>query len=188
VRVVRPSDAMAMKQWMAGLQAADPTYSDLGATLVGGRPEGFNHDHYEVELGKGLESFERAVRGLKAWEAHHLPGIRIFPANEAIRQGASVVITLGLPFIALVAPCRIVGVIDEETRWGFAYGTLPGHPEQGEEAFIVSISPDETVRFEISAFSRPAGLLVRMSGPLGRNLQRVGAKGYLRALQRFVTD
>jgi Domain of unknown function (DUF1990) len=81
-------------------------------------------------------------------------------------------VTLGMPFLALVAPCRIVSVVDEVTRWGFAYGTLPGHPEQGEEVFVVSIAPDETVRFEIVAFSRPADLLVRLSGSLNNWSER----------------
>jgi uncharacterized protein (UPF0548 family) len=79
-----------------------------------------------------------------------------------------------------------VGVVDEPTRWGFAYGTLPGHLEQGEEAFVVSTSPEETVRFDIVAFSRPGDSVVRLSGPIGRGFQRVGTKGYLRALRRFV--
>lgn len=94
--------------------------------------------------------------------------------------------TLGTPLLALAAPCRIVSVVDGSGRWGFAYGTLPGHPEQGEEAFIVSISPDETVRFEIVAFSRPGDRLVRLSGPIGRGIQKVGTNGYLRALGRYV--
>lgn len=175
-----------MERLTASARLAVPTYRALGATLVGDRPEGFHHDRYEVELGHGPETFGRAVEGLKAWEAHRLPGIRTFPAGETIRPGASVVITLGSPFLSLVAPCRIVGVIDEEARWGFAYGTLPGHPEQGEEAFVVSISPDHTVRFEIVAFSRPAELLTRLSGPIARTLQRVGANCYLRALRKFV--
>lgn len=96
------------------------------------------------------------------------------------------VVTLGSPLVALAAPCRIVGIIDEATQWGFAYRTLPGHPEQGEEAFIVSISTDDTVRLQIIAFSRPGDSLVRLSGPVGRGIQRGGTKGYLRALQRFV--
>ena len=53
---------------------------------------------------------------------------------------------------------------------GFAYGTLPGHPENGEEAFVVSMSPDQVVRFEIQAFSRPGGPLVRLVGPIGRGM------------------
>jgi uncharacterized protein (UPF0548 family) len=42
------------------------------------------------------------------------------------------------------------------------------------------------VRFEVVAFSRPGDPMVRLSGPLGRGIQRVGTKGYLRALQRYV--
>jgi uncharacterized protein (UPF0548 family) len=115
-----------------------------------------------------------------------VPGVRVFPEGQTIEIGATVLVTLGTPLVALAAPCRIVGVIDEEARWGFAYGTLPGHPEQGEEAFIVSISPDQVVRFEIVAFSRPGDSLVRMAGPIGRVVQKRGTKGYLRALRRYV--
>ena len=154
----------------------------------GGRPEGFRHDHYEIELGSGPETFQRAVRGLKTWEAHHLPGVRVFPEDQEIRTGATVVVTLGTPILALAAPCRIVGLTDGQTRWGFAYGTLRGHPEQGEEAFVVSMSPDQTVRFEIEAFSRPGDALVRVSGPIGRGIQKGGTGGYLRALKRFVHE
>jgi uncharacterized protein (UPF0548 family) len=175
-----------MNRLMEAFQAAQPTYSEVGASLVGGRPAGLNHDRYGTDLGKGGETFQRAVEGLKAWEAHHLPGVRVFPEGQNIHTGATVALTIGTPLIALVAPCRIVSVIDEETRWGFAYGTLPGHPEQGEEAFIVSKSSDETVRFEILAFSRPADMLVRLSGPIGRSVQKVATNGYLRALHRFV--
>ena len=96
--------------------------------------------------------------------------------------------TLGTPIAALAAPCRIVGVIDGQTRWGFAYGTLPGHPEQGEESFAVSMSADRTVRFEIEAFSRPGDPIVRLSGPIGRGIQRGGTRSYLSALRRFVED
>jgi uncharacterized protein (UPF0548 family) len=87
--------------------------------------------------------------------------------EQDIRIGANVVVTLGTPVLALAAPCRVVGVVDEPTRWGFAYGTLPGHLEQGEEAFVVSTSPEETVRFDIVAFSRPGDSVVRLSGPIG---------------------
>jgi uncharacterized protein (UPF0548 family) len=115
-----------------------------------------------------------------------MPGVRIFPEGREIRSGATVVVTLGTPFVALAAPCRNIRVIDDETRWGFAYGTLPGHPEQGEESFVVSISSDGIVRFEIVAFSQPADALVRLSGLLGRSIQKGGSKGYLQALRRYV--
>ena len=188
MKFVRPMDNAAMKRFVEDLKGAEPTYSDIGATLVGSRPEGFHHDHYEIVLGSGSETFQCAVRGLKAWRAHRVPGVRVFPDDQAIRTGATVVVTLGTPVLALAAPCRIVSVVDGQTRWGFAYGTLPGHPEQGEEAFIVSMSPDQTVRFEIEAFSRPDDPLVRVSGPMGRGIQKRGTDGYLRALKRFVDE
>jgi uncharacterized protein (UPF0548 family) len=177
-----------MSQMVEKLDNAELTYSDIGATLAGKRPEGFHHDHYEAVLGSGTEKYQRAVTGLKTWQAHRLPGMRVFPHNEEIRTGATVVVTVGTTIVSLAAPCRIVSVFDGQTRWGFAYGTLPGHPEEGEEAFVVSISPDQTVRFEIEAFSRPGDLLVRLSGPIGRGIQSGGTGGYLRALKRFVDE
>jgi uncharacterized protein (UPF0548 family) len=175
-----------MNRLVESLHQAQPTYADVGATLAGVLPEGFHHDRYEVVLGHGSEKFQIAVQGLKTWKAHDMPGVRIFPDGGEIQSGATVVVTLGTPFVALAAPCRIVRVIDDETRWGFAYGTLPGHPEQGEESFVVSISSDGEVRFEIVAFSRPGDALVRLSGPLGRTIQKGGSKGYLHALRRYV--
>ncbi len=175
-----------MEQMLEDLEKVRPTYSDIGATLAGRQPDGFRHDRYETLLGNGARTFRRAMMGLKRWEAHRLPGVRVFPDNQEIRTGATVVVALGTPIVALAAPCRIVGVIDGPTRWGFAYGTLPGHPENGEEAFVVSMSPDQVVRFEIQAFSRPGGPLVRLVGPIGRGIQRGGTVGYGRALKRFV--
>lgn len=177
-----------MQRLVADLESAEPTYDDIGATLAGKKPEGFNRDHFEDVVGEGVEAFARAVTGLKTWKAHRLPGMRVFPGDLEIRTGATVVLTLGTPVASLVAPCRIVGVVDGQTRWGFAYGTLPGHPEQGEESFAVSMSSDATVHFEIEAISRPADPLVRLSGPFGRGVQRGATGAYLRALKRFVED
>ena len=177
-----------MKHLVEDLETAEPTHSDIGATLAGTYPEGFHHDRYEAVLGHGPQALQRAVTGLKTWEAHRLPGMQVYPRDQEIRTGATVVVTLGTPIAALAAPCRIVGVIDGQTRWGFAYGTLPGHPEQGEESFAVSIAADGTVRFKIEAFSRPSDPLVRLSGPIGRGIQRGGTGSYLRALKRFVDE
>jgi uncharacterized protein (UPF0548 family) len=186
MRLVRPSDSTAMQRLLEEFQKSEPTYDDIGATLGGERPDGFQHDRFEIVLGHGPETFLTAVTGLKTWKAHRLPGMRVFPDDQEIRTGATVVVTLGTALASLAIPCRIVGVVDGQTRWGFAYGTLPGHPEQGEESFVVSMSGDKAVRFEIEAFSRPGDPLVRLSGPIGRGIQRGGTGGYLRALKRFV--
>jgi uncharacterized protein (UPF0548 family) len=137
-------------------------------------------------LGTGVATFGRAVVGLQTWRAHLFHGVRVIPQATRVETGATVLVALGWSQLAIVVPCRVVGVIDEAARWGFAYGSLPGHLEQGEEAFVVSIAEDGSVAFEISSFSRPADRLLRLSGPFGRILQRAGSHGYLRALRRYV--
>ena len=186
MKFVRPTDPLAMDRLVTSLRGTQLTYTDVGASLAGLQPQGFRHDRYEILLGRGTDTFQRAVGGLRSWKAHAAPGVRVFPHEEVIAAGVTVVVTLGTRFLALAAPCRIVGVVDEQAQWGFAYGTLPGHPEEGEEAFVVAISPDETVHFEIVAFSWPADPLARLSGPFGRGIQKGGTNGYLWALRRFV--
>ncbi len=166
--------------------AAEPTYPERGATLSGELPPGYDHLSEGTILGQGPEAFARAAEGLRTWQAHRLRGVRVFPADAVPRAGATVVVTLGTGLGAIAAPCRIVAVVEASERFGFAYGTLPGHPEQGEESFVVTIGANGAVRFDIRAFSRPGDLLTRLAGPLGRKMQSVATKGYLRALTRFV--
>ncbi|HEX3841876.1 MAG TPA: DUF1990 domain-containing protein [Acidimicrobiales bacterium] len=166
---------------------SQPTYAAVGASLSGNYPSGFHHDHYERVLGQGREVFEYAREGLQTWQAHNVPGVAVHPQGAEIQPGGTVVITLGF-FVALAAPCRIIEVLAEPRKWGFAYGTLPGHPEEGEEAFVLTWAEDDIVHFEIKAFSRPADRLVRFAGSIGRRIQRSGTTGYLTSLQKFVTE
>ncbi|MGO9880698.1 MAG: DUF1990 family protein [Acidimicrobiales bacterium] len=186
MKLVRSADAAAIAQLIEALGRPEPTYEQTGAALTGELPVGFRHDHYSALLGRGENTFRRAVEGLQTWQAHRLPFVRVVPNGAEIRSGATVIVLLGPSRLAIAAPCRIVAVVSEPSRWGFAYGSLPGHPEQGEEAFVVSITEDGTVLFEVTAFSRPTDFLLRLSGPLGRALQQRGSRGYLRALRRFV--
>ena len=82
------------------------------------------------------------------------------------------VLLLGFGPLAIRAPVRVVYLLDEPDRQGFAYGTLPGHPETGEEAFVLTRGADGRVTFAISAFSRPVSLLARVAGPAGVLTQR----------------
>jgi uncharacterized protein (UPF0548 family) len=67
---------------------------------------------------------------------------------------------------------RIVYVIDEPRWFGFAYGTLPGHVERGEERFSVEWLDDDTVWYDLMAFSRPHYWGARLVKPFARRLQR----------------
>lgn len=94
--------------------------------------------------------------------------------------------------LRLPAPVVVIGVVDEPpsadartpARKGFAYGTAKGHPESGEEAFLVERDADDVVWLHIIAFSRPATRLARLSGPMGRAVQAFITRRYLRSLGR----
>jgi len=80
----------------------------------------------------------------------------------------------------------VVYVVDEPARAGFAYGTLPAHPEEGEEAFLVH-RYDGRVRFEVVAFSKPRHPLARLGAPVTRFLQLRTNNHYLDAMRRAAT-
>ncbi len=86
---------------------------------------------------------------------------------------------LGIP---VKAPVRVVYVIDEPARRGFAYGTLEGHPESGEEAFVVDRTEDGSVWITITAFSRPSAWPWWVLYLPLRIAQEVYTRRYLRVL------
>jgi len=75
------------------------------------------------------------------------------------------------------------GRTDGDER-GFAYGTLPGHPESGEECFLVRLAPGGEVVFEIRVFFRLASPGARLAGPLALVLQRLATDRYVTAIRR----
>ena len=99
-----------------------------------------------------------------------------------ITSGTSVVLLLSFGPLKVKAPARVVYVIDEPNRVGFAYGTLDGHPASGEESFVVSRQNDGSVWLTIRQFSRPSGWVWRLGSPVLRLSQRIYRKRYLRAL------
>jgi uncharacterized protein (UPF0548 family) len=110
-------------------------------------------------------------------------------------DGAALVVpgdsaVLRIPFgpIRVSAPARVVYVIDEPKRKGFAYGTLPGHPEDGEEAFIVEQQDDGSVWLRIRAFSRPANPWWWAVYPVLRVTQEFYTRRYERALAGIIPD
>jgi uncharacterized protein (UPF0548 family) len=156
----------------------DLTYPEHGATRAA-LPPGYHHLERRARLGTGRAVFERGAAALMSWKMHRAAGLRVTAEGDA-RPGERVVSRIA-PGVA--APCRVVYVIDEPGRRGFAYGTLPGHPESGEEAFIVDIDEADGVWFTVRAFTRPATFLARISGPFGRGVQRLMARRYIRAMR-----
>jgi uncharacterized protein (UPF0548 family) len=163
------------------LRRAELTYSEAGRTR-GMLPPGYHHLRRCAVIGSGAEVFAAAVKMLLSWRVQLRAGLRVSPSSAVAEPGAVVVLGLGAGPIRISAPCRVVYVVNQPDRRGFAYGTLPGHPECGEEAFIVERHDDGAVTFAITAFSRPATLQAKAAGPAGRAIQRHITTRYLRAV------
>jgi uncharacterized protein (UPF0548 family) len=75
--------------------------------------------------------------------------------------------------------------VDDERQAGFGYGTLPGHPERGEEAFLVERDDGGEVWFTVRAFSRPARWFTRAAGPAVVAFQHAYARRLGATLRRL---
>lgn len=175
VRALHPEEAERLRE-------APLTYPEVGCTRTGEVPQGFGVLSRSAVVGTGTERFERAARAVLGWDMHRRAGLRVRSSHEQVVEGAVAVLRVGLGPFGLNAPVRVVCVIDEPSRRGFVYGTLPGHPETGEEAFVVEHHGDGTVTFTITAFSRPASRLARLGGPATRAAQSLAANRYLRSV------
>jgi uncharacterized protein (UPF0548 family) len=164
------------------LRDAAFTYSEVGSTRGDTMPSGYGNLRRSLEIGTGPERFERAAQVLLGWDMHSRAGLRVRTSNEHVVPGAVAVLRLGLGNLGVEAPVRVVYLVDGPCRKGFAYGTLPGHPESGEEAFVVELHEDGAVTFTITAFSRPSTLLARTGGPISRAIQSWVTNRYLRAV------
>jgi uncharacterized protein (UPF0548 family) len=87
--------------------------------------------------------------------------------------------------VHVIIPCRISSFVDEPDRFGFTYVTLPGHPECGEETFMLSRERDDVV-LTMSSYSRHAELLSRLGGPVSRLIQRRTNEAYIAGMRAFV--
>jgi len=145
-------------------------------------PRGYRHDQYEAIVGEGQDALRRAAAALFTWRAHTGAGVEVFPRGARVRDGETVVLLLRAAGLWAPAPCRVVYVIDEPTRVGFAYGTLPGHPECGEASFMLLGEKGERVRVVVRSFSRRVDPLARLGAPLARLTQTRVTRQYIRAL------
>lgn len=100
-----------------------------------------------------------------------------------VTAGTTAVLTMHAFGRSVQAPVRVVSIIDEPDRKGFAYGTLEGHPLSGEESFVVERTADGSVWLQVRQFSQPASAKWRFVAPLLRRQQRVMAEKYLAALR-----
>ncbi|MDN5901478.1 MAG: DUF1990 domain-containing protein [Brachybacterium sp.] len=143
-------------------------------------PAGYRRDHRSTVV-TGID-FDQAASALRTWAVHRRAGLQVSATHTPPREGTEVRLRLGSGPFHLTAPCRVLRVIDEPDRAGFAYGTLPGHPESGIEQFTLTRSGAGLVRFHLDIVSRPATWYARLGAPLSRLVQELITRRYLRAL------
>jgi uncharacterized protein (UPF0548 family) len=174
-----------LRKFLSEQQNHPFSYSTPGMTRAPA-PGGFNVDHNRVRLGEGADTFARAKHALQEWRMFDLRWVKLFWPDSPIEVGTSVAVVVHhLGFWSLNA-CRIVYVIDEDgpvRKYGFAYGTLPDHMESDEELFSIEWRrDDDSVWYDILAFSKPRHLLARIGYPLSRMMQKRFAKDSLQTM------
>ncbi len=167
------------------------SYREVGATINHASPVGYPINRYRKELGKGQQTYKNAVKALCSWQMYALDWTRLYPSNAPIKEGEVVATLVKHLGFWSINPCRIIYLIDEESeklnRYGFAFGTLPAHSEQGEEQFLVEWDKEgDTVWYELYAFAKPQNWLAKIGFPFVSFLQKHFAAQSYRAMLKAV--
>jgi uncharacterized protein (UPF0548 family) len=184
-----PSDSK-IRDFLEGQRSLPFSYPEVGASRDGA-PPGYPVNQHRGRLGEGLEAYALAVRAIRHWKMYGTGWTMLCWPHAPISEG-TVIGVLGrhLGFRSLNA-CRIVYTTEEEgpslKRYGFAVGTLPGHVERGEERFTVEWhAADDSVYYDLFAFSLPVHPLARAAPPLARMIQRRFARDSLQSMKAAV--
>lgn len=189
--LINKPNEQIIAQFLA-LQKDKPfSYANVGASRNSNLPRGYNLDHNRVMLGTGRDVFNRAIQAVRSWKMFDFAWLKLCWDNTPIEVGSTVAILVNhFGFWSLNA-ARIVYVLEESNdeieKFGFAYGTLIEHAERGEERFSVEYhKSDESVWYDLYAFSQPNIFWARLGYPASRMLQRRFATESKAAMQRAV--
>jgi uncharacterized protein (UPF0548 family) len=157
--LIRPGrlDAARAERILDRARTTEPSYGFAGE-LLGDAPPPLDLDlDLDVErvVGRGDAAFAAAVAHLRRFGPQRAVAT-VWPDDATADPGVDLIVALGLGPVTVVALNRVVGIVDEPHRWGFAYGTLPGHIEVGEEAFVATHRDDDTVVVRITATAHVA--------------------------------
>lgn len=187
--LVKPSPDV-IRRFLARQDGRPFSYAEVGRSRDA-PPAGYAVDHRRARLGEGQRDFEAACAALRRWEMFHLGWVELCWPDAPIAPGTVVGILASMCGVWWLNACRIVYVIDEAgppRRFGFAYGTLADHVESGEERFSVEWRDDDSVWYDLLAFSRPRHWLARLGYPLTRRTQRRFALDSLAAMTAAVRN
>lgn len=188
---VRKPDTAHIAAFMKVQSLQEFTYSSIGATRTPTPPDGFQVDHNRICLGQGRAVYEQAKRALCDWQHFRLNWVSLHRPAALPEPGQTVAILAHALGLWVLNASRVVYVLEESEpvqRFAFAYGTLPEHAECGEERFQVEWrTDDDSVWYDLYAFSRPQQLLTQLAYPYVRRKQQQFARDSLQALKAATT-
>jgi uncharacterized protein (UPF0548 family) len=166
------------------------SYSEAGATAIGEpvwrrATPGFRRFERTVVIGQGDDCWNDVAAGVLEWAIKTRSGFSIEPASGdglRVRQGADLSLVAHIGPLQIREPIRIVTVVEQPDRVGFAYGTRPGHPVAGEEAFVVHRDSTGTVSLTLRSLTKAPRGPWRLLFPVALVAQRFYRRRYLRAL------
>ena len=172
---LRKPSAESTRRFLTAQAKLDFSYSAVGAT-ANQLPAGFVVDQTRIKLGEGEPVFQAAKAALQRWRQFDLGWLEAWSPETPIQTGEVVAIVARAIGLWWLNACKIVYVVDESgpiSRFGLAYGTLPDHAERGEERFLIEWDQaDNSVWYDILAFSRPNHFLTRLGYPIVRRTQK----------------
>jgi uncharacterized protein (UPF0548 family) len=176
-----------IRQFLVSLEGQPFTYPDADIAAQQS-PPGYTRDHHRIKLGEGADAFRSAVEALRRWEMFNIGWLQLCWPDSPIEIGTTVAVLADLRCLWSLNACRIARVFDDDgdvRRYGFAYGTLPDHVERGQESFIVEWnSSDDSVWYDLSAYSSPNHLLAKLGYPVTRALQKRFTRASMQAMLR----
>ena len=123
--------------------------------------------------------FDAAKLAIQQWAGHASASINRFPQTPPIEWGQTLSLAIPVGPIAVTAVSRIVDVVDAADRYGFTYSTLPHHPSDGEESFILDRSEDGSATITVTAVWKMNTLAGRICPPVTTFLQNRAIGQYL---------
>lgn len=164
-----------IERFLADQSVHDFTYAAVGAT-AGSLPSGYVVDHTRIQLGEGEQVYLAAKAALRRWDQFRLDWLEASPSDTPIEKGRVIAVVARVFGLWWINASRIISVVDEDdrvSRFGFAYGTLPAHVGTGEERFLIEWNrADNSVWYDILAFSKPNYLAARLGYPVVRRTQK----------------
>ena len=167
------------------MSADELTYADVGVTDPASSEWAAGPHRFQktVLVGRGEECWVASREALMAWQVKIRSGFQVVGEGGPVEAGRDYELAFRIGPLTVREPIRVVAVVDEPARCGFAYGTRRGHPVSGEEAFIVDRDASGEVSFTRRSLTMPARGWRAVAFPVFITAQRVFRGRYLAALK-----